>query len=150
MILLPAMLPGYGLADAHPPGRKDFRGVWAGSAGGAVCRSPDEYLLVYERRTARFPYRGSLEPDRECRILSVMGRWPEVRLRMSCQHPDPTYRLKQRFDVRQTLRSSPDGSRMVIETEPALGQPAHREEAYYCREPGAGPPPDWIRSYGAP
>lgn len=97
-------------------------------------------MLIYERKTARFPYRSALEPDRACRVLGVTGSGPEWKLRLSCRHPDPRYRLPKRFAVRQTLRMSPDGLRMTVETEPALGQPARREDAFFCRLPGEEPP----------
>lgn len=126
-------------ADAPPPMRRDFRGQWAG--GGSPCRSPDEFLLVYDRRTVWLPFRGSNEPDRECRIVSVSGRFPEWRLRLSCQHPDPTYRLPGRFTVHQTLRMSANRFEMTVRTEPVLGQPARIDETRYCRSPDDGPPP---------
>lgn len=58
-----------------------------------------------------------LEPDRACRVLGVTGSGPEWKLRMS--HA---------------------GLRMTVETEPALGQPARREDAFFCRLPGEEPP----------
>ncbi|KAF0136565.1 MAG: hypothetical protein FD152_977 [Xanthobacteraceae bacterium] len=126
-------------ADAPPPARRDFRGQWAGS--GSPCRSPDEFLLVYDRRTVWLPFRGSNEPARECRIVSASGRFPEWRLRLSCQHPDPTYRLPGRFTVHQTLRMSANRFEMTVRTEPVLGQPARIDETRYCRGPDDGPPP---------
>lgn len=114
--------------------RKDFRGIWAGD--GSVCRAPDEFLLIYERRTTYYPYRSSLQPDRECRILSVSGKYPEWRLRLSCRHPDPKYRLPKPFEVRQTLRMLDGGRRMIVDTEPVLGQPALTEDTFFCRMPG--------------
>ncbi len=124
--------------DEPPPARRDFRGVWAGN--GSVCRTPDEFLLVYDRRTVRLPYRSSLQPDRECRIVSVKGRHPEWELLLSCQYPDPRYRLPRRFAVRQKLKMSADRFEMIVETQAVLGQPASVEDTFYCRETNVGPP----------
>jgi hypothetical protein len=126
-------------ARPYVPPQKDFQGVWAGD--GVPCRSPDEFMLIYDKREARFPFRGTLEPDRVCRILSVGSERPFWILRLSCTHPDPVYRLARPFVLHQKLRVSDDGARMTVETGPALGQPARREEAIYCRKPGENPPP---------
>lgn len=124
-----AVLPS--MADTMPVVRRDFRGVWA--VDGSGCRTPNEHMLIYERRVTTSPYRGSLEPGRRCRILSVAGAWPEWALRLSCVHTDPAYQLPEPFEVRQTLRMSAAGYEMVVETSPVLGLPAQIEDAFYCR-----------------
>jgi hypothetical protein len=124
-----AVLPS--MAETMPVVRRDFRGVWA--VDGSGCRVPNEHMLIYERRVATFPHRGSLEPGRRCRILSVAGAWPEWALRLSCVHTDPAYQLPAPFEVRQTLRMSAASDDMVVETSPVLGQPARIEDAFHCR-----------------
>jgi hypothetical protein len=116
----------------------DFRGVWAGE--GTHCRWPDEFMLIYGRDQAEFPFRSALEPDRRCRILSVQRGQRTWRLRLSCDHPDPAYRLPKPFEVHQVLRPSAQGDRITVETSAALGQPARVEQAFYCREMDEGPP----------
>jgi hypothetical protein len=117
----------------------DFRGVWA--SNGAHCKWPDEFMLIYEKGTASFPFRGTFEPDRRCRILSVLHAGMTWTLGLSCTHPDPDYRLPEPFTVTQTLRMSGDGQRMTVETAPVLGQPARMEDAVYCRDAGENQPP---------
>lgn len=136
--VVPLASPSSGLADAPPLDWNDFRGAWVGDAG--HCRWPDDFLLIYDRRSAYSPHRSAEEPYRRCRILSVRGKHPEWKLRMSCENADPQYH-RPRYEVRQTLRIFGDGPRMIIETEPGPGVPARTEEAFYCRKADAGPPP---------
>jgi hypothetical protein len=125
-------------ADGPPPWRKDFRGTWADDAH---CRWSEIFMLVYDRRTASFPERSSGEPSLPCDILSVRGKRPEWRLRLSCRSWGPPVLYKKRFEVRQTLTLSASGFEMVVVTEPFLGHPARREETRYCRGANEPQPP---------
>lgn len=122
---------------AHKP-LQTFRGQWA--AGGAHCKWPEEFLVVFDRDTVRFPYRSVREPDRVCRILSVRSERPYWKLRLSCNHSDPEYRVAIPFETGLTLRVSDGGYQMTLEFEPALGQPARTEQLRHCRPPGENPP----------
>jgi hypothetical protein len=126
------------LADEPPPHRKDFRGTWASDAH---CRWSDIFMLVYERKAVGLPERSSGEPSLDCRILSVSGKRPTWKLRLSCQTWDKAALKGKRFEVRQTLTLSASGFEMLVETEPYLGHPARREETRYCRAANEPPPP---------
>lgn len=126
-------------ARPHVPPQQDYRGQWAGD--GAHCKWPEEFLLVLDRAEIRIPYRSRLEPDRVCRILSVRSERPYWKLRLSCNHSDPDYRLPKPFETSLTARVSDDGYKMTLEIEPAFDQPARTEQLRYCRPPGENPPP---------
>jgi hypothetical protein len=118
-------------ADEFNSWRGSYRGVWAGS--GTHCRSPDEFMWIYAPRKATFPHHGSSEPGRSCKVVEASGRRPVWKLRFSCQHPDPQYALPRPFDVRQTLRLDDRGMGLVVETEAVLGQPARKDDLFFCR-----------------
>ena len=118
--------------------RKGFRGTWASDAH---CRWSEIFMLVYDRKTVSLPERSSGEPSLDCRILSVSGKRPEWKLRLSCQTWDRPELKGKRFEVRQTLKLSANGFGMIVETGPFLGNPARREEARYCRGANDPPPP---------
>lgn len=128
------------LAADEPPlhRRKDFRGTWASDAH---CRWSDIFMLVYDRKSVGLPERSSGEPSLDCRILSVSGKRPIWKLRLSCQTWDAPEKRGKRFELRQTLTMATNGFEMVVETEPYLGNPARREEARYCRGANDPPPP---------
>jgi len=127
-----------GWTDEPPPLRKDFRGTWAGDAH---CRWSDIFMLVYDRRTVSLPHRNAQEPGLDCRILSVHGKRPEWKLKLSCRTWESPSPLTKRFELRQTLTLSNNGFEMVVETEPFWGNPARREEVRYCRGANDPPPP---------
>lgn len=126
-------------ADEPPPFRRnDFRGTWASDAH---CRWSEVFMLVYDRKTVNLPERSSGEPSLDCRIVTVAGKRPEWKLRLSCQTWDRPEQKGKRFELRQTLTMSANGFEMMVETEPYLGYPARREEARYCRGANDPPPP---------
>lgn len=120
-------------ADGPSRERRDFRGVWVGDDG--HCRWANDFNLVYDRKTAAFPLRGSGSPSLHCRILSVTGQQPVWKLRLACRHWDPGHLTPKPFEVRQTIRMIDDGLKMLIETEPFRSEPARTELAFYCRRP---------------
>lgn len=125
-------------ADEFHPMRASYRGVWAGN--GTPCRSPDEFMWIYAPRSATFPFHSSNEPGRACRVIEARGRRPAWKLRLSCQHPDPHHALPRPFDVRQTLRLHDHGMGLVVETEAVLGQPARKDDLFFCRNLGESEP----------
>lgn len=125
-------------ADEPPDRRKDFRGTWASDAH---CRWPDAFMLVYDRKTVSLPEGSGGEPSLNCRIVTVTGKSPEWKLRLSCQTWDKPELKGKRIEVWQALTLSSNGFEMIVETKPYLGHPARREEARYCRGANDPPPP---------
>ncbi|MCU0883601.1 MAG: hypothetical protein MUC44_01425 [Beijerinckiaceae bacterium] len=125
-------------ADGPPPTRGDFRGTWAGAAH---CRWSEIFMLVYDRKTVNLPERDAREPSLHCRILSVTGKRPVWKLRLSCQTWDRPEMKGKRFEVRQKLTLAANDFEMIVETEPYLGNPAQREEVRYCRGANDPQPP---------
>lgn len=123
---------------AHNP-LQTFRGQWAG--GGAHCKWPEEFLYVFDGGSVRTPFQSDQEPDRSCRVLSVKADRPFWKLRLSCNHSDPKYRLPKPFETGITLRVSDDRYRMTMDLETAFGQPARTKSLRFCREVGEDPPP---------
>ncbi len=129
-LLAPLVLATPLAADGPPRHRDGFRGAWASDAH---CRWPDIFMFVYDRTSVDMPEGRLAESSLNCRILSVSGRRPEWKLRLSCQMRHRPEFGKRRFEVRQVLKQSAYGDEMVVETEPFLHYPARRHETRYCR-----------------
>ncbi len=138
MLLVPFVLATPVAADGSPRHREGFRGAWASDAH---CRWPDIFMFVYDRRTVDLPEGSLAESSLGCRIISVSGRRPEWRLRLSCQMRYRPEFAKRRFEVRQVLKQSANDYEMVVETEPFLHYPARRHETRYCRGVNDPQPP---------
>ncbi len=136
LLLLSCVAPAS--ADGELSYRQGFYGTWASNAH---CRWSEVFMLVYDRTSASLPARSSGEPSLLCSIMSVSGRRPQWKLRLSCQTWDRPELTNRRIEVRQTLTQSHLRYEMVVETEPFLTYPARREETRYCRAAGAPPPP---------
>ncbi len=115
LLLAPFLLATPVAADGSPRHREGFRGAWASDAH---CRWPDIFMFVYDRRTVDMPEGSLAESSLGCRIISVSGRRPEWRLRLSCQMRYRPEFAKRRFEVRQVLKQSPTTTRWSSRPSP--------------------------------
>lgn len=131
------------LADAPPPRPAwldDFRGAWANQS---PCRSPNDFMWIYDRRTASFPHTSDLEHARECRILSTRGRAPSFEVTLSCNYLWSERRLPRRFTVTHRLTLIDGGWSMRAEVPASGGEVARDVELFRCR--GARDPEPMLR-----